>query len=1243
MKTEKNDSKSDKLRQRLTSMFKKGNVKVGTQVNGKAHKEELKKEPLPTKVGMPKSKVSAQANGNASKSDLNKEPLPTKVGKLRNKVSAQVNGKAYKEALKKEKLPTKLGNTKSKTNSNASKVELKKNGQPTEVGKAQRKTSTQVNGNARKEQSKKEPLPTNVGQAKSNIKAPLQDLPKNNNRKRKLQQNTAPKQEKKSATVPKKQNKNAKTVGGGNHQEGKVDSKTNSTTNGKGKKSNNKNKKAKVVKEEQKINLPLVQHNGSNNAEMSGSEDSEDYFDSEEDYDSDDAYSFDDDYFHYDQYDNDDYSDSDSNDEEYFKDYEYGYEDSDCDSDSDSKYTENTESENEYHYDSDPFSGADPDYELPRNVAEDLVIHRGTAQKHDLSEEHNVEFDSDNDEPQVVELVVESKISEIKQPDAYAKTELHRLNVEFIKPNKTPVVTNELKEKVENENDCPQLVPIVDEDGFQLYNPDSDSSDYSSYEEEEVSDESSIPEEDINLKYTCSGNVCDSDCDSDDSLPAKKRKPIFNLGIVNVENCIPQENSESVIRNDEAEIDKPILNMLHTANTKCDKNTIITVNICERTTTSEPLEETVEKKSDNKATQASAEYEKQNVNANSLNQPINQETELVAVNETVNDDVVMVTPSLNEEIVVAAEKEIEDLNEEMDVSADFDDEIAKSFNINEIINHNQETATFRSIFTNAVNSNLVLVLVKEPFYLYGTVTATLLAGKVEIYGYTPRLNEELEIFSPRGCCSVDITSIPSNASDNDKAYENSMDSLQSAFSSVDLERIEKAFESGRDALLLLQRNNRRKKLKNIFKKYMNENVFPNMNSIQTDRPLYASEYLLDCVLNIDTERSLRIPKEWRDLYFTNNSKVLLAGGKSVGKSTLLRYLLNRHLEHSERVLVIDLDIGQAELFTPQTVSCTVLTQPLLGPGFFLNHQPTRAYAVGHCNIILCAQAYMRAVKKLIDYCNSNKEFAEMPWLINTMGYNKGFGLEVMHVITQLIRPTDVVQLQSNREINNFDILLHSHALARLERTIYTQDEFKAQKSDSATVEYRLHILSSAILQESRYQRDWEMSAKDLRYATLLSRLSDVLQGSAEWLTDCMPFGVFIDKLQLVNLVSNKSSREELIHAFEANLVYLCRKEVENENNEPIECFGIGIVRAIDHKKLYLLPAMSYDKLSVVNCLALGEMPLPASLFTNQGPRVCHMAAYLYNTVDAKTSKSIKQIYHRPTQFLTGKHKNVLGE
>ena len=87
---------------------------------------------------------------------------------------------------------------------------------------------------------------------------------------------------------------------------------------------------------------------------------------------------------------------------------------------------------------------------------------------------------------------------------------------------------------------------------------------------------------------------------------------------------------------------------------------------------------------------------------------------------------------------------------------------------------------------------------------------------------------------------------------------------------------------------------------------------------------------------------------------------------------------------------------------------------------------------------------------------------------------------------------------------------------------------------------------------------------------------------------------------------------------------------------------IGVVRAIDFhvRQVYLLPAVSIDLLKDVDCLALGEMPLPTSIFTNQGPRVKNTAPFVYNTIAANASKAIKQIYHRPRRFLTGKHKSL---
>ena len=54
------------------------------------------------------------------------------------------------------------------------------------------------------------------------------------------------------------------------------------------------------------------------------------------------------------------------------------------------------------------------------------------------------------------------------------------------------------------------------------------------------------------------------------------------------------------------------------------------------------------------------------------------------------------------------------------------------------------------------------------------------------------------------------------------------------------------------------------------------------------------------------------------------SRVLVAGGKGVGKSTFLRWFTNKLLS-SGPVLFLDLDPGQAELGLPGYLSMSALT------------------------------------------------------------------------------------------------------------------------------------------------------------------------------------------------------------------------------------------------------------------------------------------------------------------------------
>ncbi|XP_064552083.1 polynucleotide 5'-hydroxyl-kinase NOL9 [Drosophila montana] len=532
-----------------------------------------------------------------------------------------------------------------------------------------------------------------------------------------------------------------------------------------------------------------------------------------------------------------------------------------------------------------------------------------------------------------------------------------------------------------------------------------------------------------------------------------------------------------------------------------------------------------------------------------------------------------------------------------------------------------------SIFENSLKTNNVLAVLKQDIELYGTVIVTLLCGRITINGYKARPKVPLSIYSPKGFSWVVIA--PRSNKKPPKANVN-WNELNESFSRAQLDNIMANYDSQRDAIVLLQRNSGSQNMLDTFAKHMAENVYPLLNA--TNRPHYASEYVLNCLMQAaDGRQALQVPTVWTKLALQPRSRWMVTGGKGVGKSTLVRYLLNRHLERFPRMLLIDLDIGQPELFLPQTVSCSVVDGPLLGPGFFLNRQPDRAYVVGHVNVVMCSEQYIRAVRQLLAYCRSNESYAEMPWLINTMGYNKGFGLELMALLVDCVQPTNLVQIASAKVINNFDMPLTRESLAQVVPIIYTADEHKVSGNLS---NYALHELHSALPQLERHERRWMMSAKDVRYANLLARLSSALRGNAKHLTDCQPAQVDLDALQIVHLVHEEYTREELIAGMEANLVFLCK--AGSSVAKPAECLGIGVVRAIDHeaRKLYLLPAMPLQRLSSVNCLVLGgDMCLPQGFFKDQGAGVANNVPFVFIIDDTRSSKSIHQIYFRA-------HKNV---
>lgn len=430
----------------------------------------------------------------------------------------------------------------------------------------------------------------------------------------------------------------------------------------------------------------------------------------------------------------------------------------------------------------------------------------------------------------------------------------------------------------------------------------------------------------------------------------------------------------------------------------------------------------------------------------------------------------------------------------------FEQEIEQA---NESINYDEDVVDpiIQPKFFNSLNSRQVLLVLKSEIHFHGVLRITLLAGTAQVYGYDLKLNKTITAYSPRGYSFINIT--PTYRTET-KNIKNQLDDFKCEFLQADIKRITSTFNASNDALLLLERETGNKSI-NMIEKYMKQTVFPNINAFNSRRAFYSSEFILHCIFYLKSKTKLTTSSEWHSIGMSTDSKIMVIGGKGVGKSTLVRHLVNSNLEMHNKILLIDLDIGQPELFVPQTVSAVCLSEPILGPGYLLNKSPDRAYLFGDINVVVSPIKYLNCVLRLLKFCQEAPEYQNIPWIINTMGYNRGFGLELTAVILKALQPTDLIQISSHRELDNFDRILTSDEVNAFNFNIF-QSEVNDIASKSSTLEcsYQTHVWESLARKFGEKKNDWDMSARDLRFIIILANLGKLLKGTAEWITDVKP-------------------------------------------------------------------------------------------------------------------------------------------
>ncbi|KAG6964768.1 hypothetical protein JG688_00007556 [Phytophthora aleatoria] len=390
----------------------------------------------------------------------------------------------------------------------------------------------------------------------------------------------------------------------------------------------------------------------------------------------------------------------------------------------------------------------------------------------------------------------------------------------------------------------------------------------------------------------------------------------------------------------------------------------------------------------------------------------------------------------------------------------------------------------------------------------------------------------------------------------------------------------------------------------------------------------SPERVLAELVVVDSFKTLNFTEPWQatvdrlqaSLAEENPQKIVVCGGKGVGKSTFCRYLVNRLLSKFGTVAFLDTDLGQSELTPSGLVALHALTTPLLGPGFSHMKHPIRSFFCGNTNPGNDPLYYMKAVKSLLrlyevkwgSQATGSSQTACVPLVINTDGWIKSMGHDLLCNVIQESNPDHVVQLVAATKNKQFDVPTEGrwriHAVPPWDPVGVTQPP----RSSKELRVYRFHsyFLSRVRCDLPRPQ------LQNLQVLSEKNRVDSVIYRAYAQLT---PFAVSFDHVD-VAFAGSSVAPSQLLFSLNASVVGLCinpdYKPIDCDESEPGEgpprivlqpvhapCLGVGIIRAVDAEKrqLFILSPLPLSVLKRINLLVRSSMPLDNILLSAQEP------------------------------------------
>jgi len=382
-------------------------------------------------------------------------------------------------------------------------------------------------------------------------------------------------------------------------------------------------------------------------------------------------------------------------------------------------------------------------------------------------------------------------------------------------------------------------------------------------------------------------------------------------------------------------------------------------------------------------------------------------------------------------------------------------------------------------------------------------------------------------------------------------------------------------------------------------------------------------------------KSMQIPPSWSSgvnqfISSCNSSEdaqvALICGSKRMGKSTFSKFVVNRLLEKHERVAFLEADIGQPEFGVQGVVSLHLLERPLLSPPFANSHlDARRRFFIGSTSPRDDPDYYMACLTELLlvwgnefggvqVHDDATMVQQQVPLIINTHGWIKGLGYDLLMDLIHTAKPNFIFAFQSTAtQSRNLPSSFITSVLpsGSSENKIIPKIHYLTSLMDDLDADFtaqRYHPSDHRMLNLISYLH---MNHMDKRidgsgWWDFKARLVERVPWSLDWTVGLQGIWVFFEEVKysqllyalngsVVALIGDMAKKPKEITESDDMAPPFCPPSLyPPPSPQATHCFGLGLIRSIDviNRKFLILTPLPFDTLKEVSGVVKGDLELP---------------------------------------------------